>query len=677
MSMSVEMILRLIDRASGPLRGVESELNRLKSAADKVNSAQTTAGKMRASEWVERQRQIKAEIDGQAVLQSRWDATRRAMLYSGAAVALEKAGNGFLEAQVKALEVARQHQSVAQSIATAGGLVGKEDAIGRGILETSKRTGVDWKSIAAGERQLVALGGGEFLDKIAVVRDRVARLSKASETDVPELYNALYHYIELNGLSAQNAVSALEKNYLQGRKGAYELKDLARGIPALAGLAKSYGLTGEQAAIDIPAMLQSFRKVTGTASEADTRLRHILTKLTSEGEAKKISEELNLDIFKIRDRAMKDGKNPLLATLDAISDRLDKIGPKAAEKLGSIGRDYYFRAGLDAYRMGRGSLGDFMPSSAEASQAVNEAFDANSSTAAAAHERAANAWEVAGAKIAKPWLELDRSAAKLKEKVANALGDFGEKNPGLLAAGSLGAAGGLYAGSAMMARKAFLETSRAWAEGAAKATGAAVADASPGVLGGAIRATWPGLIAAATWGARRQIEAAITGKDAGRIADERAFFSHRLFNDGHRGENASDVFGRMRNLYMPVPPPIFTQPRPQAASTIPGGGSLPTFAARQGVPGTDEGGGAIKPHVDSGEIKEAASAAQGLKEALGGLNVNVTPNVGTGSLVEALGLAKQLLGTLNAIGSAGSRASGIVRGVSASTNALHDGPESH
>lgn len=56
MSMSVEMILRLVDRATGPLRGVESELNRLKGAADRVNAAQAAGGKVRASEWLAAQK---------------------------------------------------------------------------------------------------------------------------------------------------------------------------------------------------------------------------------------------------------------------------------------------------------------------------------------------------------------------------------------------------------------------------------------------------------------------------------------------------------------------------------------------------------------------------------------------------------------------------------------------
>lgn len=238
-----------------------------------------------------------------------------------------------------------------------------------------------------------------------------------------------------------------------------------------------------------------------------------------------------------------------------------------------------------------------------------------------------------------------------------------------------GVRGRAYAGSALLARKAFFEASRLWAEGAAKATGAAVAEAGPGVLGGAIRATWPGLVMSALWGARHQIHAAITGKDAGRIAEEQKFFEHRLFRNGPEGEKASFAFARMRALYEPPPKPVFMQPRPAAPTGIPAGESLPTFAALGGAGGSSP---EIKPRIDSSEIKAAAGDAEHLKDVLGGLNVNVSPNVNAESLRSALGLATQLLNVVNQIGSSSSRAAtSVQRGVAAGSHALHDGPEAH
>ncbi|MBU3889851.1 hypothetical protein [Methylosinus sp. KRF6] len=59
MAMNVEMILRLIDQATGPIRGVESELDKLQRTAAKIDAQRTSGGGVKASVWLEQQQAIK------------------------------------------------------------------------------------------------------------------------------------------------------------------------------------------------------------------------------------------------------------------------------------------------------------------------------------------------------------------------------------------------------------------------------------------------------------------------------------------------------------------------------------------------------------------------------------------------------------------------------------------
>ena len=546
--MSVEMILKLVDQATGPLRNVESELGRLQQQADRLNK-QRLSGGVKASDWFENQKQIKATTEAlraQEAQMAKMNAAQSAAGYAFAAVVAERAGTAMVRGQEKALELAREHQKIVQSIATAGGLIGGEGKISGGILSASRNSGVKWEEIARGERELVALGGGDFVERLAPVRERLARLAKASEADPEHLYNMMFHYMELNKLNAQQAITALEVNYAQGKKGAYELKNMAMGLPKLEGLGLSYGLTGEQAARDLPAVLQMFRKVTGSPGEADTRLRHIMTKLTDPNEAKRIEKELGVDVYKVRAEAMKKGAEPLFAVLNALTDKIQGLGGKAGKvdeasgqviggdvkKLGAIARDYYFRSGLDAWRQMREQLKEFMPSDAEAEKIASESYAANNSTAAAAHERAANAWNMAMIKAATPWMELDKKVAAYTENAGNIAGDFAEKHAGAVAAGTAGATMGMWALAGIVARKAIEKAGAVFAGGMAGTP--ATAAVGGGLVSAVVKGGLAGVVMKGLWDYRDEIHGYLAGISPELARAEREKIHKEIFHERGR-----------------------------------------------------------------------------------------------------------------------------------------------
>jgi TP901 family phage tail tape measure protein len=648
MSMSVEMVLKLIDKFSGPAKTAETEMGNLQKAAERLNEQR---GKIRTADWLEQQKALKAATEQAAAYQQQKNkvhAAEKAAVYAGAGALLAKTSSGVWRGAEKAVEEAGSFKRRIQSIATAGGLLGDEKKIGAGVLSTSLATGARWQDIAQGERQLVALGGGEFVDKISGIRERIARLHKASEAELPELYNAIYHYMELNGLSAQKSIEALEKNYLQGRKGAYELKDLAHGIPALSGLAKSYGLTGEQSAIDMPALLQLFRKVTGSPGEADTRLRHILTKLSSPNEADKIKEELGVDVFKTRTDAIAKGANPLLATLEAITNKLDAMGPKAAEKIGAIARDYYFRAGLDAYRQMRPQMRDFMPSGDEARREVDRAYRANITSGG----RLEAARDAAYVKWGESFLPLKNWLNNTMAQGFRGVGGFAESHPNLTMPATVGAALGTAAASAFLLKLAAQKGIEALGEGMAKAAAKAA--------GGAGEVAQPGALSRFLWGGGKAggLGSSVAhgmftglayagGKWALDEAENRLLGWSRdsIDNSERNNQLLAHRWWRSKGVNMPwwdgeADPrqalPSFTQPQPTAPTTIPAGRTLPTFAAMQPT-GGGEGAAAgaeqtAHPHVDASEIDAAKGKAEEASAAIKALDVSVSTKVDYASI---------------------------------------------
>ncbi len=286
-SMNVEMVLRLVDQATAPLRGVTSEFEKLEKAAKDLGRG--AGAKMGAHEYFEGLKRAgdEAEHTRRRVDELR-DSLSRIGTTSLAFQDMASVGAGLAKPMDTAIDKAREFQKQIRSITVAGDILGQDEAIGRGIMVASRASGLKWEEIARGERQLVELGGGEYVAKIAHVREQLAKLGKAAEADPAELYNMMYHYMELNHLTEQQAYEALAITYAQGKKGAYELKNMAAGLPKLEGLAMDYygKKAGWQVAVDIPAALQLLRKVTGSPGEADTRLRHLLTKLTDPNEAR-------------------------------------------------------------------------------------------------------------------------------------------------------------------------------------------------------------------------------------------------------------------------------------------------------------------------------------------------------------------------------------------------------
>ncbi|MCC2112842.1 MAG: hypothetical protein KDJ16_12475 [Hyphomicrobiales bacterium] len=600
---------------------------------------------------------------------------------------LEALGKPLDDMTNKAVEFEKRIESIAR----AGGRLDLKGKIGADILDVSKRTNVPWQEIAKGERHLVELGGGEFLDKVSPVRERLNRLAYASEAGTETLYGLFERYInpKIGRMSPSRAMSALEINFGQGKKGSYELKDLAKGLPELLGIGTDFGLSGYQAATNLPAVLQILRQLTGSAREADTRLRHGMSKLTSPGEAKRIKDELGLDVFELRRQAVSEGRDPLLAVANAISDRLTAsgagtvdeksgtiVGAADPEKLGAIARDFYFRSFLSAFTKMRENLAEFTPAPDEARKQVDADFASRAATAAGSLERLAIAADQNAISLGSKQLDTVKSRADRKSRLYETANGIADAFPGLTSAAvsawgfgthavstlagigaSMYGAGMLWKGAQAFGAKypkigAIGENVLGAGKGVVKAPwdfakgfGEGVAAESPAAAAigrGILQTAGKGLIvgaltAAGEYGVHKVTEAL---PHAGRNAEVERFANLSLFG------KIGDMLSGLMNAAVPA----------ARAETM----------APQAPP-------AAQPQVETNAIDQAKEKATAAGEEIkAALTVSGRAEVDTTPLDAAIAKARELSGLLaNLSAQARSAASSLARG----SGALHDGFE--
>jgi hypothetical protein len=92
-------------------------------------------------------------------------------------------------------------------------------------------------------------------------------------------------------------------------------------MPNMIPLAKGL-TTPQQVSTDFVALLQILRKETGSAGEAATRARQLMTKLDDPAYAKRIKKELDVDVYALRKEAKSKGENQLFVVLTAIAKKI-------------------------------------------------------------------------------------------------------------------------------------------------------------------------------------------------------------------------------------------------------------------------------------------------------------------------------------------------------------------
>ncbi len=428
-NLDISMVLRLIDEATSPLRGIVAQMEALEGAASKATgggavnlrgvsatvekmdllakslaevgapaasataamdrletvTASLSAPVMRGADALEKQagalRAVESAASGAAGAVGRVQGATERMAHLGMAATgfmmAGQTGAAVKKPVVEAVNSFSDLQSQAVFIANASEQEGQWAKIADHAIAVAKATHTSVASVLAGERYLAGKGGAKYLNAMAPIEADVNKVALVSQTAPADIYYAVQQLMLHGKMTAQQAMTGVKELYQQGKDGPFELRNFAYFLPKLLPLLESQGSKGKSFMKDMAPILQIMRMGAGDPEEANTMLSQLVMNLVRPNFAKNVLKRTGVDIPAVRASAIKTGQDPVLAELNALADRVDKMVAKGADPgmlLGSLGRGRYFARALAILLQHRGDLSGLAPDAAKADKTIKLDF---------------------------------------------------------------------------------------------------------------------------------------------------------------------------------------------------------------------------------------------------------------------------------------------------------------
>jgi hypothetical protein len=268
--MTASLILRLVDRISGPLAGMTKKLDGIGRTARKMSlglglvAGLSFLGPMQQAAAFEdtlRQNAITAGATGRAVED----------MVAASSKAYQKL----------ALETGQSSADVAKAAGT--------------LVAANVPT--------------------ELIDQFLPVLAKAATASGAALEELSSTAVALNQNLKISG--PKEMADALGALVAAGKEGRFELRDMAREFPALTAAAEALGLKGRDGVNSLGAMLQVARRGAGTSAEAANNLANFMQKITAP-DAVRNFQAMGVDIKAVFQDAAKKGLNPVEVMVEKI-----------------------------------------------------------------------------------------------------------------------------------------------------------------------------------------------------------------------------------------------------------------------------------------------------------------------------------------------------------------------
>ncbi len=260
---------------------------------------------------------------GEALKAARADLRGQAMETAGTAIALGAP-------VVQSVRLAAGFQDQMRGIAITGELDPAEEArLGKAVRESALKWNQTQTEVARGVDVLVSGGiqDARELERFAPIMTKTATATRASMDDLGSVAIALKDNL---GIAADGFEGAMNMLSYAGKRGQFEIRDMAKWLPSLTPSFKTMGVVGKEAVAEIGAALQIARKGAGSNDEAANNFRNFLQKLFSQ-DTKKDFEKAGIDIEKSLEQLRAQGLTPVQAMLEIVSDYMQSKGPQAAQ----------------------------------------------------------------------------------------------------------------------------------------------------------------------------------------------------------------------------------------------------------------------------------------------------------------------------------------------------------
>lgn len=201
------------------------------------------------------------------------------------------------------------------------------NALGVQVLNLARATNQLPDAVQQGTDALAGFG----LDPNQAIRmmtpiGRAATAYKAENEDLAAAAYATYANLKV---PIEQTGLAIDTMAYAGKRGAFEIKDMAQYMPALTAGYQALGQSGVGAVADLAAALQVVRKGTGDSASAGVDLENVLQKLASPATIKAF-QKMGVDLPAALKKAYAEGKTPIEAlaelTSKTLKGDLGKIG---------------------------------------------------------------------------------------------------------------------------------------------------------------------------------------------------------------------------------------------------------------------------------------------------------------------------------------------------------------
>lgn len=163
----------------------------------------------------------------------------------------------------------------------------------------------------------------------------IGRAATAATADIEDISKMSFTLVDTLGIAPDALAAEIDRLAFAGKKGSFELKDMARYLPTLGAAAKEAGLTGSEGVATLGAALQVARKGAGESSEAANNMKNFFQKMMSPETMKNMAKH-GVNVTKLMADAMKKGENPLEVYLNRLDSMLGGDQIKRKARLGEL-----------------------------------------------------------------------------------------------------------------------------------------------------------------------------------------------------------------------------------------------------------------------------------------------------------------------------------------------------
>jgi Phage-related minor tail protein len=239
---------------------------------------------------------------------------------------LEAAAAGY--SFYKPLDVAARYDDAVKDIAITGELSRAAEAdLAKEIRGLALRYNQEQHNVALANKKLVETGMSQ--QQARAMMPLMTKTATATRTDSGDAAKMARSF-ELLGV--QDMERGFNIAAAAGKKGSFELRDMAKWFPKLGGAMKELGVKGDEAVTSMSARLQISTRTAGSNDEAANNFSNFLDKLTANDTAKDFSKQ-GVDLKASLAASAAKGMDPITAGVDLVLQHMKTKAPQAFAEL--------------------------------------------------------------------------------------------------------------------------------------------------------------------------------------------------------------------------------------------------------------------------------------------------------------------------------------------------------